>query len=46
VFADGVVSRAILDRLLNHATVVNIRGQTYRTRADVPPDREGAAMLG
>jgi IstB-like ATP binding protein len=30
VFADGVVATAILDRLLHHATVVNIRGQSYR----------------
>ena len=46
VFADGVVATAILDRLLHHATVVNIRGQSYRMRAHVPSPREGAAMLG
>jgi DNA replication protein DnaC len=49
VFADQVVAGAILDRLLHHATVVNIKGQSYRMRPHVPPPgsaREGAAMLG
>lgn len=46
VFADQVVATAILDRLLHHATVVNIKGQSYRMRAHVPSAREGAAMLG
>ncbi len=49
VFADQVVATAILDRLLHHATVVNIKGQSYRMRAHIPPPgsaREGAAMLG
>ena len=36
VFADQVVATAILDRLLHHATVVNIKGQSYRMRAHVP----------
>ncbi len=47
VFADQVVATAILDRLLHHATVINIKGQSYRMRAHVPAGsgRE-AAMLG
>ena len=45
VFADQVVASAILDRLLHHATVVNIKGGSYRMRAHVPPAREGDAML-
>ena len=45
VFADQVIASAILDRLLHHATVVNIKGQSYRMRAHVPSAREGA-MLG
>ena len=45
VFADGVIASAILDRLLHHATVLNIKGQSYRMRAHVPSGREGA-MLG
>ena len=32
VFADQVVASAILDRLLHHATVVNIKGKSYRMR--------------
>jgi DNA replication protein DnaC len=32
VFADQVVAAAILDRLLHHATVVNIKGKSYRMR--------------
>jgi len=46
IFDDQVVAGAILDRLLHHATVVNIKGQSYRMRAHVPSPREGAAMLG
>lgn len=33
VFADPVVATAILDRLLHHATVINIKGKSYRMRA-------------
>ncbi len=46
VFADQVVATAILDRLLHHATVINIKGQSYRMRAHVPSAEEGSAMLG
>ena len=46
VLADGVAATVILDRLLHHATVVNIRGGSYRMRAHVPSGAEGAAMLG
>lgn len=33
VFSDTVVASAIVDRLLHNATVVNIRGHSYRMRA-------------
>jgi DNA replication protein DnaC len=33
VFADPVVAAAIVDRLLGNATVLNIRGRSYRMRA-------------
>ena len=33
VFSDAVVATAIVDRLLHNATVVNIRGRSYRMRA-------------
>ena len=39
VFADQVVAAAIVDRLLHKATVLNIRGHSYRVRAQ--PDFEG-----
>jgi DNA replication protein DnaC len=32
VFADQVVAAAILNRLLHHATVINIKGKSYRMR--------------
>ncbi len=33
VFADPVAAAAIVDRLLGNATVLNIRGRSYRMRA-------------
>lgn len=42
IFADQVLATALLDRLLHHATTVNIRGNSYRLRerrkAGVLPD--------
>lgn len=32
VFTDNVIASAILDRLLHHATVINIKGNSYRLR--------------
>jgi len=32
VFGDTVIASAILDRLLNHATTVNIKGESYRLK--------------
>lgn len=32
VFGDAVIASAILDRLLHHATTVNIKGESYRLR--------------
>jgi DNA replication protein DnaC len=49
VFADPVVASAIIDRLLGTATVLNIRGRSYRMRsyqespADNPAEKGGAA---
>ena len=48
VFADPVVAAAIVDRLLHRATVLNIRGRSYRMRAhqpDPPAAKGGAATL-
>src|SRR5438132_6065320 len=33
VFSDAVVAGAIVDRLLHNASVLNIRGRSYRMRA-------------
>lgn len=32
VFSDNVLANAILDRLLHHSTVINIRGNSYRIK--------------
>src|SRR4029078_1591834 len=32
VFNDGVLATAILDRLLHHATTLNIKGESYRLK--------------
>lgn len=43
VFADPVVASAIVDRLLGNASVLNIRGRSYRMRAYHDQPREGSA---
>jgi len=46
VFADPVVAAAIVDRLLGNATVVNIRGRSYRMRSYQDATTEkGAAIM-
>jgi hypothetical protein len=32
VFGDTVIASAILDRLLHHATTINIKGESYRLK--------------
>ncbi|MBS3932761.1 MAG: ATP-binding protein, partial [Truepera sp.] len=32
VFPDPVLAVALLDRLLHHATTINIRGESYRLK--------------
>jgi DNA replication protein DnaC len=32
VFGDPVIATAILDRLLHHSVVLNIKGESYRLR--------------
>ena len=41
VFSDQVLATAILDRLLHHATTVNIKGESYRLR-----EKKKAGLLG
>jgi DNA replication protein DnaC len=47
VFADQVVAGAIVDRLLHKATVINIRGKSYRMRAyeESPATKGGAPRV-
>lgn len=48
VFADQVVASAVVDRLLHRATVLNIRGASYRMRhyeAEQKPPKGGRAMV-
>ena len=40
VFSDAVVAGAIVDRLIHNATVLNIRGRSYRMRAYQPDDSD------
>ena len=32
IFTDNVIASAILDRLLHHSTIVNIKGNSYRLK--------------
>ena len=32
IFEDEVIATAVLDRLLHHSTIINIRGKSYRLR--------------
>ena len=41
VFGDPVLATAILDRLVHHSTILNIRGDSYRLR-----EKRRAGMLG
>ena len=41
VFNDQVLATAILDRLLHHATTLNIKGESYRLR-----EKRKAGLLG
>ena len=41
IFQDHVLATAILDRLLHHATTLNIKGESYR-----PKEKKRAALLG
>lgn len=48
IFGDNVVAAALLDRLLHHAIVVEIEGQSYRLREHanlVPDSLKGHAVL-
>jgi DNA replication protein DnaC len=42
VLGDSVIASAVLDRILHHSTVVNIKGESYRLKAK---KRAGAAVV-
>ena len=41
VFGDQVIATAILDRLLHHSTIINIKGESFRLR-----EKRKAGLLG
>ncbi len=41
LFHDPVLVSAVLDRLLHHSTVINIKGHSYRLRGKLPPLADG-----
>ncbi len=41
IFGDQVLATAILDRLLHHATTLNIKGESYRLK-----EKRKAGLLG
>ena len=51
IFGDEVMAAALIDRLLHHCHIVNIRGNSYRMRAhsdlwrslQLPPDQDGSS---
>ena len=46
VFADPVVASAIVDRLLHNATVINIKGHSYRMRRyDAAQQAKGGSAM-
>jgi len=38
LFHDAVIVTAILDRLLHHSVIVNIRGNSYRLKGKLPTE--------
>ncbi|GEO27404.1 hypothetical protein AAC03nite_31890 [Alicyclobacillus acidoterrestris] len=38
LFGDAVLATAVLDRLLHHAHILNIRGQSYRLKDKMKSD--------
>ena len=45
IFTDSVLATAVLDRLLHHSTVINIRGKSYRLREKQKNGLIGAKVL-
>jgi len=45
LFHDPVIVTAILDRLLHHSVVVNIKGSSYRLRGKIGPGAPGEGSV-
>ena len=45
IFTDSVLATAVLDRLLHHSTVINIRGKSYRLREKQKNGLIGAKVM-
>jgi len=41
LFHEPVIVTAILDRLLHHSTVINVRGNSYRLKGKIKEEGEG-----
>ena len=50
ILGDQVMASAVLDRILHHCTVVNIKGESYRLKDRrknvLPTERTGERMSG
>jgi len=46
IFSDSVLATAVLDRLLHHSSIVNIRGKSYRLKEKQKNGIMGAKVLG
>jgi len=46
LFHDQVIVTAILDRLLHHSTVINIRGNSFRLRGKLPKEQIESPVSG
>ena len=46
IFSDSVLATAVLDRLLHHSSIVNIRGKSYRLKEKQKNGLVGAKIMG
>ncbi len=45
IFSDSVLATAVLDRLLHHSSIVNIRGKSYRLKEKQKNGLVGAKIM-
>ena len=46
IFSDSVLATAVLDRLLHHSSIVNIREKSYRLKEKQKNGLVGAKIMG